>query len=71
MSVISRCEEDINVHAYLAKLPEQLYEGALTKGVGQAGMKGESGILWGQHRYPTFLIPNEHRKSGLHTPVLN
>lgn len=47
-----------SVCAYLAKLSEELNKGALTKGVGKAGMEGQSGILCGQHSYPTFLIEN-------------
>lgn len=49
--------------AYLAKLPEQLDEGALTKRVGEAGVEGQSGIILGQNSHPTFLIGKLEKKS--------
>lgn len=41
---------------YLAKLPEELDEGAFTERVGEAGVKSQSGVLLGQQRHPAFLI---------------
>lgn len=49
--------------AYLAKLPEQLDEGALTKRVGEAGVEGQSGIVLGQNSHPAFLIGKLEKKS--------
>ena len=46
---------ELQAHAYLAKLPEQLDEGALTKRVGEAGVEGQSGVLLGQNGHPPFL----------------
>lgn len=50
-------------NAYFAKLPEQLDEGAFTKGVGKAGMEGQGGIFLGQDGHPTFLMVNGEKRS--------
>ena len=41
--------------AYLSKLPQQLDQGALAEGVGEAGMERQRGVLLGQHSYPALL----------------
>lgn len=65
-----RCFE-IVACAYLAKLPEQLDEGALTKRVGEAGMESQSGVLLGQNSYPPFLVQHwVETKSQSHNVIL-
>ena len=48
--------------SYLAKLPEELDERALAKGVGEAGMESKGGIFTGQNGYPAFLVQRQTEK---------
>ena len=41
--------------AHLAELPEQLDEGALAEGVGEAGVEGQGGVNGREDGHPAFL----------------
>ncbi len=47
---------NLGMCAYLAKLPEQLNEGAFAKRVSEACMESQGGILMGQNSHPSFLV---------------
>lgn len=44
-----------SVTFYLSKLPEQVNEGSLAEGIGEAGMERKGGILCGENGDPASL----------------